>query len=360
MYNRLVEQSRERRQLSKESHTKYLVPVPKESIRWASVVKAIQVDETIKDELSTYIKRDILREAPQITTAINSDVCDHCGVQMMVIANDSMLACSRCGKTRLVTTVHAWNASMDADYSVLNLHQKSRLLEWLECAQAKEYGDIPQSVLTEVMSALARNRMTGLEDFAGDIADAVQTGGPFLSVQDAIDRLKIPGLAEKLKSIDAIMVRNVIRNTASPETKKFADRSAKIASLLSGYYPERLSADQEEYIRKLFMAASSVYERYKHNNNWPGGYAYFLRCLLILLGWDEIAAHFPVQLTGRNADREEMRASIWKVLQWENVPSVPPFRKVRLPDGTYLDGSIVASADSRCKITTRGYEELLS
>jgi hypothetical protein len=83
-------------------------------------------------------------------STLSADVCDECGVQMMVIANDSMLACSRCAKTRVITSANAWNSSMDADFSTLHAHQKSRVLEWLEMVQAKEYGDIDEGLLKAV------------------------------------------------------------------------------------------------------------------------------------------------------------------------------------------------------------------
>lgn len=355
MYKRLLQESLGRYDISKS------IVEPRQIIVDLQRLENAHVPH--REQLKTFIKREILKELPEVTTAINSDICDDCGTHMMVIANDSMLACSRCGKTRIITTVHAWNASMDADYSTVNVHQKSRLLEWLECAQAKEYGDIPETILKDVMDVLVRNKLTGLEAYASVIQEELASGGPYLSASDAVRRLgpKIPNFEAKLKAVDSIMVRNVLRNCNISETKKYAERSAKISTLISGYYPERLTADQEEYIRKLFMAATSVYDRFRKSSqpNWPGGYAYFLRCLLILLGWDEIAAHFPIQLTGRNADREDMRASIWKILGWENVPSVPPFSPVELPDGSRLDGSLVLDADKKCKIVTRGYEELL-
>jgi len=129
--------------------------------------------------------------------------------------------------------------------------------------------------------------------------------------------------------------------------------------LLSGYLPERLTADQEEYVRKLFMAASPVYDRWRKTSQpvWPGGYAYFLRCLMILLGWDEFAAMFPIQMTGRNQEREDMRTAIWTTLQWELVPSSGPQRSIKLPNHVVLDGTIITNADNRCKFSARGYDE---
>ena len=357
MYRKLLDESTAR---FKEAQTRHEQEPP--VVPWERVNKVIEKTPGIKDQLTTYIKRDVLKETPEVSVAINSDVCDECGVEMMVIANDSMLACSRCGKTRVITTVHAWSASMDADFSSVNVHQKSRLLEWLECAQAKEYGDIPEEILTDVMATIVRSRLSGLEAYTHTIAEE-RLKGPFLSAEDAVSRLGplIPDFETKLKSVDSILVRNVLR-TSTGDSKKYAEKSAKIASLVSGYFPERLTADQEEYIRKLFMAATTVYDRFRKTSqpNWPGGYAYFLRCLLILLGWDEIAAHFPVQITGRNGDREEMRAKIWKILSWENVPSVPPFSDVLVPGNIVLNGQIVAEADRRCTSVSRGYEEMLS
>jgi hypothetical protein len=353
----LLEKSKERWAQQCEEYAKDNVAVPKDRIKWSNVAKAVERKD-LKEELSTFIRRELLKEEPETVVSINSDICDDCGVQMIVIANDSMLACARCGKTRVIASVHAWNSSMDSDFSTMNVNQKSRLLEWLEFAQAKEYGDIPAAAVQEVVSTIVRHKLSGLEVHGAVIRTEYEKNGPYLSAEDAIERLRgeVPNIEDLLKAVDSIAVRNVIKNCS--ECKRFIDRSAKFASILSGYYPERLTADMEQYIRKLFMAATPVYDRYRKASqpNWPGGYAYFLRCLLILLGWDEIAALFPIQITGRNAEREEMRREIWAILQWENVSSVAPLSPVRLPDGSVLDGSILARADKNCKITSRGYD----
>ena len=345
--------------LTKESHKDY-PPVSHDVIeRLKRASYTCPIDQETRDVFNTYLKRSLLKEAPDLSSTVTADICDDCGVQMMVIANDSMLACSRCAKTRVITSANAWSASMDVDFSTMNNHQKSRLLEWLENAQAKEYGEIPDAVIQTVMHGLVTSKTTGLEGHIAAIVAERAANGPYTDAASAIDRLRpvVPHIEEALKNIDAIVVRNVIRMT---ESKKYAERSAKIASIVSGFWPERMSADQEEYVRKLFMAASPVYNRWRKTSQpvWPGGYAYFLRCLMILLGWDEFAAMFPIQLTGRNQEREDMRASIWASLKWANVPSSGPQEPVTLPDGTILDGSIISAADSRCKCSARGYDEL--
>jgi len=317
------------------------------------------LDHETKEMFGAYVKRTLLKEAPDLTSTVTADICDECGVQMVVIANDSMLACSRCAKTRIITSANAWSSSMDVDFSNINNHQKSRLLEWLEFAQAKEYGEIPHETIQTVMDTLVACNATGLEQYIHVISKERELNGPYLDSNSSIARLqsKIPNIEAILKGIDGILVRNYIRNTSM---KKFGERSPKIASCLSGFLPERLSADQEEYIRKLFMAASPVYDKWRKTSQpiWPGGYAYFLRCIMILLGWDEFAALFPIQMTGRNHIREDMRKSIWEILKWSFVPSSGPQSKIRLPNGLFLDGFHITEADNRCKFSARGYDEL--
>jgi hypothetical protein len=324
-------------------------------LKKASALADRETQETFK----TYVKREILNEVPNMISTVTADICDECGVQMMVIANDSMLACSRCAKTRLITTANAWTSTMDVDFSNINNHQKSRILEWLEFAQAKEYGEIPNEVIKTVMDSLVANKATGLEKYIPILSKERRENGPFIDSLNAIERLrdKIPDIEVLLKQIDGIAIRNIIRNTAY---KKFGDRSARISSIISGFWPERLSANQEEYIRKLFMAASPVYDRWRKTSQpvWPGGYAYFLRCILILLGWDEFAALFPIQVTGRNQERESMRTQIWAILKWSDVPSAGQMTEIKCPNGTILNGSLIAAADKKCKVVARGYDEL--
>jgi hypothetical protein len=208
----LLEKANERWTAQCQQYEKDNVPVPKDRIRWASVAKAMQTED--KDALAQFIRRDILKELPDATQSINADICDDCGVQMVVIANDSMLACMRCGKTRNISTVHAWNSSMDADFTALNTHQKSRLLEWLEYAQAKEYGDISENTLNEAMSIIVRHKMSGLEQYTDEIRMEFLARGPFTSVSNAVERLshQIPNLELLLKGIDSIFIRNVLKS----------------------------------------------------------------------------------------------------------------------------------------------------
>lgn len=127
------EDAHRKENVERQSHV-----VPKEQVPWSLIHSFAEKNPDLKDEFQAFVKTRILKETPKMDSTLSADVCDECGVQMMVIANDSMLACSRCAKTRVITSANAWNSSMDADFSTLHAHQKSRVLEWLEMVQAKE------------------------------------------------------------------------------------------------------------------------------------------------------------------------------------------------------------------------------
>jgi hypothetical protein len=270
------------------------------------------------------------------------DVCDECGVQMRVIANDSMLGCPTCHKTRLLpnTTTVAVSHSGDVDYSASISHTKHRLPEWIEMAQGKQYAEPPQSVLEVVVEHLVKTRSTGLEPYAAVIAEEHAKRGPFRDAVDAETRLAstIPNLRDLLQQVQAGTVRRALRllvqSGASEKLRKFYEHSTKCASYISGYWPPRLNAQQEEVLRLLYAAAAPAYEarRKPTQHYWPGGFPYFLRSVCALKAWDEFVPLFPLPAGSRDgAGRHALRKLIWEQdLQWEVVPAHAPLPPIQV------------------------------
>ena len=264
--------------------------------------------------------------------ANTGDICDDCGIVMKIIASDSLIGCPQCAKTRFIPVVTA-SLSLDSDFINNNLYnQKCRLLEWLEFCQAKEYAEPSEEIMTLIMQYLVKNKLTGLEDFV-DIISKERQNGEFINVSNAIERLehKIPMLKDKLLAIKSITIRNAMQNISSKNQderlRKFYERAPKYSSYISGYWPLRFSSFQEERIKKLYLAACPFYDKFRKPSqpNWPGGYAYFLRCLCVLLGWDEFCNHFNISAGPKNIEEREMvRKKIWTELKWEFVASSPP------------------------------------
>jgi hypothetical protein len=270
-----------------------------------------------------------LNESVAIKRALIGDLCEDCGISMRVIANDSLLGCPSCAKTRPITSVTAPLA--DSEFISTPYQQKSRLSEWLEFCQGKEYAEPDPDVMQSVMEELYRNRQTGLEAFAPEIY-LERKNGPFLNADDAIERLehKIPKLKEKLLAIKPNEVRTAMQNVSSTKkddkVRKFYERSPKFSAYISGFWPVRFTNAQEARITDLYNAAIPAYEKYRKPSqpNWPGGYGYFLSSVCILLGWDEFIPSFNVSSTSpkNSMERELMRQKIWTInLDWEYIPT---------------------------------------
>jgi hypothetical protein len=322
------------------------------------------------EALGDALRTELLGEAAPLYIA-GGDVCDACGVAMRIVAAHSVWGCPACGKTRKydLMTAAAVGHGTEHDYSSNAYHQKNRLVETLENTQGTEYADPPEAITRLVAHALVR---AGRSAFAApELQAAVRAeaarGGPFRDAPDAVERLRdvIPDVEARLKAdAAASKTRAALRNVAKhagawfgvahPElaalegkaradaVAKFQDRvrkqyerSPKIAAALGGFLPLQMRPDQEEHLRRLFVACAAEYDAYRKpgHNNWPGGYPFFIRSVLLLLGLDEFAAQYPVATGPKNRkEHEDMRRAIWAKMDWECVPIAQPFPPIAFVD----------------------------
>lgn len=297
-------------------------------------------DECIRQHLRSELG---LQDLPLMLTA--GDVCDDCGVQMAVVSNDSMLSCPQCHKLRLLPNMMTTSALHGTDMEASASITKHRLPEWIEMAQAKEFAEPPEDVLVTVARFLTQHNMTGLEPFRDVISHERAHHGPFKGVQDVVQRLegRIPDVEARLLAINASMTRTALRGIVAEakgkadKFRKFYERSAKLASLISGFWPPRMTGQQEEMLRLLYTVAAPEYERRRRPRQtyWPGGFPFFLKNVCVLLGWDEIAAQFPIPAGSKEGgSRDMLRNEIWSELGWELVPYSGKLPPMRLPDGS--------------------------
>lgn len=314
------------------------------TFRRANVV--LMAPENADECIRQHLRSDLgLQEAPLMLTA--GDVCDDCGVQMAVVSNDSMLNCPQCHKLRLLPNTMTTSALHGTDMEGSASITKHRLPEWIEMAQAKEFAEPPEDVVLTVTRFLVQNNMTGLEPFRSVIADERAQGGPFLGVADALRRLqpRVPelDLEARLVALNSSAARTALRGIVaegkgkSDKFRKFYERSAKIAALVSGFWPPRMTGQQEEMLRLLYTVAAPEYERRRkpRQTYWPGGFPFFLKNVCVLMGWDEIAAQFPIPAGSKEGgSRDLLRNEIWSDLGWELVPYSGKLPPMRLPDGS--------------------------
>ena len=297
-----------------------------------------------------------LQETPLMLTA--GDICDNCSLQMTVVSNDSMLSCPKCHKVRLLPNTMTTSALHGTEAEANVVITKHRLPEWIEMAQAKEFAEPSPEISMSVAQFLISHNMTGLEQYASKIAEERNTNGPFVSVMDAYRRLPfIPDLIPRLKAINASNIRTALKGLVTEgkgeKFRKFYERSAKLGSIVSGFFPPRMTGQQEELLRMMYTTAAPEYEKRRKPKQtyWPGGFPFFLRCACVLLGWDEFASQFPIPTGSKEGNmRDLLRNEIWTELGWEIVPYTGKLSPITLADGsvmnTVLDNDEIGSEEA--------------
>lgn len=299
----------------------------------------LMAPENAEECIRQHLRAELgLQEKPLLLTA--GDVCDDCGTQMMIVSNDSMLSCPTCHKLRLLPNTMTTSALHGTDVETSNSITKHRLPEWIEMAQAKEFTEPPIDIVESVARFMVKNGMTGLEQHRDAIREE-RKKGPFKSAQDAIERLQdsVADLGNKLAAINASAARIALKGLVTngqDKFRKFYERSAKVASLVGGYWPPRMTSQQEELLRLMYTSAAPEYEKRRKPKQtyWPGGFPFFLRCVCVLLGWDEFANEFPIPPGSKEGgSRDLLRNEIWTDLDWQIVPYTGKLPPMRLPNG---------------------------
>jgi hypothetical protein len=291
--------------------------------------------------LTLHLQSRLKNTAPPLLLTLG-DICDECGVQMHIIANASMLGCTACHKTRLLpnTTVVEVSSAGEFDY-ISKSHQKHRLTEWLEMAQAKQFAEPPSDVLETIATYLAKK---GTMDFTEEemiiLRDERISGGPYESANSAVARLenKIPHVRASMLKVQSGVVRRTLQSSVHDDgqtrLRKYYEHSAKCASYLSGFWPVRMNAQQEEVLRLMYSFAAPAYDLRQRpkQHYWPGGFPYFLRSTCCLLGWDEFVPLFPLPPGSHEGGcRHKLRKSIWESnLKWEVVPAFAPLPPIQI------------------------------
>jgi hypothetical protein len=154
-----------------------------------------------------------LQELPLMITA--GDVCDECGLSMLIVSSDSMLSCPQCHKMRILPNTMSSSTMHGTDADPASVITKHRFPEWLEFIQAKDVCSPPDDILEAVGQYMIDNKLTGLEDYAELISTERSTNGPFKNIDDAALRLpQIPQLKSACKDLmsrNPFLIRMVLK-----------------------------------------------------------------------------------------------------------------------------------------------------
>jgi len=280
------------------------------------------------------------------------ETCTKCDIHFKIILCESVMHCPRCGISKEIPIYSL--PSAESDFFVPKvLQNKARIIDWLQNVQGNDPGDPNPEILKELCDFILKNKKSNLcEPLAlKNIRDEYNENGKYKDAESSILRLKnkIINIETDLKEINACFVKKCwdeikqrqsnclnYEDLEKAPLKKIYEKSSKYAYALSGFKPLQFSTEQEEKIKLMYSLAFSEYEKQKdHHKNWPGGYAYFLKCLCALLGYDEFLEYFDIRVTNSKVreEREEFRKKVWKILGWEYFSmdfSLPPMKYLSL------------------------------
>lgn len=217
----------------------------------------------------------------------SGDRCDECDTMMQMLVSESMLCCPVCGK--LVPYLDSTSSSTaygeEVEFSSFSYKRSNHFQEWLNSFQAKETTDIPQEVYDRVMEELYRQRITDVS------------------------------------KITSKKVREVLKDL---KYRKYYEHVTQISCRLTGRMPPRMTSQQEEQCRLMFMAIQGPFEKHcpKDRKNFLS-YSYCLYKFCELMGYNEFLPCFSL-LKGRDKlfKQDTIFKKICDELNWEFVPSI--------------------------------------
>jgi predicted nucleic acid-binding Zn-ribbon protein len=237
------------------------------------------------------------------------DVCAGCGEQLVLHTQLSLLLCPLCGRcTEYLETPQGSSTAVD-DGCCSSAVNTKRIAHWLEYLRVLKDSpiEIPDEILGAVMAKLREDRV----------------GAKEVTIQKVRDALR----ALKFK-------------------KKWYDHAHRITARLEGVEPPRLSAEQEEKFKLMFIAASSSFQKYcpESRTNFLS-YSFCGRKIAEILGYTEFIPYFAsLKCTEKLARAEGIFQKICEDRNWPTFPSV--------------EGSAECSNESRPESRKRSLDEL--
>lgn len=229
-----------------------------------------------------------VRNGKEVTVYLaDTDECPHCRQQMVMIPSTALLSCTGCGRSKpyLDATSASTAYGEEVEFSNFSYKRSNHFQEWLNSFQAKETTEIPQTVFDRVMEELYRQRISSLDD------------------------------------ITTKKVREVLKDL---KLRKYYEHVTQITCRLNGKRPPRMTPDQEEQCRLMFMAIQGPFEK-----NCPPdrknflSYSYCLYKFCELMAYDEFLPCFSL-LKGRDKlfKQDMIFKRICEDLGWTWLPSI--------------------------------------
>lgn len=213
------------------------------------------------------------------------DVCKHCdGGKMCKIENQ--MVCNQCGNA--VSFIDSSSDSLafhdEVEYSNFSYRRIAHFTEWLSNFQARENTKISETVLEQIMFKLKEQKITDVDEITPQL------------IRKILKQLKL---------------------------NKYYDNTVLISCLLSGRTPPRLTPQQEDTLKRMFLMIQDSFEKHcpAERKNFLS-YSYIIRKFCELLGLPYLEYFSLLKCKEKLAKMDAIFEKICKDLDWEFIPSV--------------------------------------
>tara|TARA_Y100001973_G_scaffold104794_2_gene175714 strand:- start:1531 stop:2733 length:1203 start_codon:yes stop_codon:yes gene_type:complete len=238
---------------------------------------------SIRDEFL----KEHMGESPPVYMC-HGDFCPNCDEPMKRDVESSLM-CAKCGisiYTQDATSAAvSWNDEMD--YASFQYKRANHFTEWVNTSMAKQNCDVPDSILQEIMNKLQREKI-------------------------------------KPEAVDATKIRCVLKEM---KERKYYEHSLLIACRLTGRSPPRITPEQEDQLKVMFMQIQQPFEEvreklFPERKNFLS-YSYILFKFCEILGLEEFKQNFTL-LKGKDKlhRQDHLFKAICEKLHWTFTPSV--------------------------------------
>jgi hypothetical protein len=256
------------------------VPVDDQEVRVSTSYACSST--SVREELAV----DLCGETAPVFVQSES-LCPHCGADAVARdVQESRGVCAACGSETdaMDTSSSALSYSDDVEYQSFSHKRFNLFREQMACMQGAEGVDIPQRVLTAVMSQLRMNRV-------------------------------------RVQDISAARTREALQ---AAREKKYYGNAVLVAAILTGKTPPRLTPEEETVLYNMFLMIQAPFWKHRppDRKNFMS-YKYCLYKLCELRRLDKFLSYI-VLLKGK--DKLSKQDAIWepmcKTLKWQFIPSV--------------------------------------
>jgi hypothetical protein len=213
------------------------------------------------------------------------DSCNYCESGKMCKMNATMV-CETCGNATSFIDSSSGSLTYDdeVEYSNFSYRRIAHFTEWLSNFQARENANIPDQVLEDIMFKLKERK-------------------------------------SNVSSITPMLIRSILKEL---KLNKYYDNTVLISCLLSGRSPPRLTPQQEDRLKRMFLLIQDSFEKHcpVERKNFLS-YSYVIYKFCQLLGLNDYLQYFSLlKCKEKLAKMDAIFKNICMDLQWEFIPSL--------------------------------------